>query len=84
MGSIMAVSITLTITNNADAVRVGDAFAATFGWESGLGVTKTEFVKRQLMRYMKQVTAQYEADLAAATSNVRQQAADAVEAMPVT
>lgn len=45
--------------------RIQDAFVAEFGWTSELGVTKTQFTKAQVIEYIKQVTRNYEANLAA-------------------
>jgi hypothetical protein len=46
-----------------DAVvpRVLDAFAATYAYNPGSGLTKAQFAKQRLAAYVKQVTVAYEA-----------------------
>lgn len=45
--------------------RVNDAFAAEFGWTAELGLTKAQFTKSKVIEYVKQVTRNYEANIAA-------------------
>jgi hypothetical protein len=46
-------SITITIPDTA-INRVQDGFAYELGWTSELGVTKAQFTKQQVIKFMKQ------------------------------
>lgn len=60
----MATVITITIPDAA-AGRIVDAFAAEFNWNSGMGVTKAQFAKQQIIEFAKQVTRNYEGNIEA-------------------
>jgi len=47
------------------ANRVLDAFAATFGYDPGLGVTKAQFAKQQVVEFIKETVKSHEANGAA-------------------
>jgi len=60
----MAVSITITIQDNAKAARVGDALAARHGYTGvdpqGNAETKMQFVQRTTIRQWRQEVIAYE------------------------
>lgn len=59
----------ITVTIPDDKIqRIIDAFAAEFGWTTESGLTKAQFTKQQVIEYIKQVTRNYEANLAASTA----------------
>lgn len=60
-------NITLTIPDDK-VQRILDAFAAEFGWTTESGVTKAQFTKAQVIEYIKQVTRNFEANVAANTA----------------
>lgn len=59
--------LSITVNDNI-ASRVNDAFAAEFGWSADLGMTKGQFTKSKVIEYIKQVTRNYEANIAANTA----------------
>lgn len=59
--------VTLTVPDDK-VDRIRDAFAAEFGWTAESGLTKTQFLKQQIIEYVKQVTRNHEANQAAATA----------------
>lgn len=60
-------TIQITIPDDK-ADRIREAFAAEFGWTPELGITKTAFTKQQVVSYIKQVTRNYEGNLAAGSA----------------
>lgn len=67
---------------DAALTRVRDAFAAEFGWNADLGVTKAQFAKAQLAEYVKQIVRNYEGNLAAGTA--RKASDDTINAIAIT
>lgn len=62
------------------AARVGNAVAGTYGWtgtHNGAAETKAQFLKRQLVLFLKNVVKAYEAQ--AASETARKAAYDAAE-----
>lgn len=62
--------------------RIQDAFATEYGWTSESGLTKTQFAKSQIIEYVKQVTRNYEANIAASTA--RQSKESEINAINIT
>lgn len=62
--------------------RIQDAFCAEFGWTTESGLTKTQFTKHQVIEYVKQVTRNHEANIAASTA--RKTAEDTINAVNIT
>lgn len=64
-------NITISTPTEHDQ-RIIDAFAAVYGWTSESGVTKAQFVKQQIVRFIKDTVRSYERRVAqeAATVNV--------------
>lgn len=56
--------ITLNIPDGS-ASRIVDAFAAEFSYDASSGLTKAQFTKQQVIEYLRHVTKNYEARLAA-------------------
>lgn len=44
----------------ASVSRVQDAFADKFGWTPGSGLTKAQFTKRHIIRYVKDMVKEHE------------------------
>ncbi len=67
----MAVSITITIQDNAKAARIGDALAARHGYTglkpNGTAETKMEFVQRITIRQWRQEVIAYEESISNTT-----------------
>lgn len=59
--------ITLEIPDT-HAPAILDAFAAVYGWTAGSGLTKIQFAKQQVGKYIKSVYQDYEAQQAAVTA----------------
>jgi hypothetical protein len=55
--------ITIEIPD-AYATRVVEAFAQTYGWTADSGLTKTQFAKKQVAEFIKNVFKHYEAHIA--------------------
>jgi hypothetical protein len=55
----LAATITITVPNGVLS-RVLDAFAATYNWNSSMGVTKAEFARIKLIEHIKTVVSDYE------------------------
>jgi hypothetical protein len=64
----MAVQITITINEDSKADRIAEAFDSEFPGRTETGLTKRQWVKQQLVAYIKQVTRNYEANAAASTA----------------
>lgn len=65
----MAVTLpAITVQDNTKATRIGDAFDAEFPGRTESGMTKIDWVRYQLIQYMRQVTRNYEGNQAAGTA----------------
>lgn len=74
-------NLTLTIPDDkVDIVR--DSFAEEFGWTSELGVTKTVFLKAQLIEYVRQVVRNNMGNKAAGTA--RKSSDDSINSINIT
>lgn len=62
--------------------RVQDAFASEYGWTSELGVTKAQFTKQQIIRFIKQTVKNNEGNTQA--GNARQVVEGEIEAINIT
>ena len=60
-------NITITTPTEYDA-RISDAFDAEFPGRTEAGMTKAQWIKRQLVLYIKQVVRNHEANAASATA----------------
>lgn len=60
-------TITITTPSDKDA-RIADAFDGTFPGRDDVGLSKAQWVKRQLIEYTKQVVRNYEAEIAASAA----------------
>lgn len=45
--------------------RIDEALSARFGYDPGMGITKGEFTERVIYQWLREVTVQHEADVAA-------------------
>lgn len=52
-------NLSITIPDDKDAL-VGDAFAREYGWSASSGLTKKQFVKQEVINFIKAVVKRYE------------------------
>ena len=63
----MATLITITLPTD-QAIRVRDVLAAKWGWSVNTGLTKAEFVRKRIVRLIKEAVLDYEAEMASQTA----------------
>lgn len=60
-------NVTITVPDD-QVTRLNNAFASEFGWDQSLGLTKTQFTKQQVIRMIKQIVKNNEANTVAQTA----------------
>lgn len=73
--------VTITIPDDKIA-RVRDAFANEYGWTAELGITKAEFTRQQIIKFIKQTLKNNEGNIQA--GQARQTVEADIEGMSIT